>query len=78
VASTGWLGCGREKPAQRGAEHSIVLAAHGRGGLSRAALGSVAMEVLTTAATPLMVVPPAARIRMRRQASAALIPANYS
>jgi nucleotide-binding universal stress UspA family protein len=35
----------------------IVIASHGRGGLSRALMGSVATEVVTTAGVPVVVVP---------------------
>jgi nucleotide-binding universal stress UspA family protein len=48
----------------------IALASHGRGGLSRVVLGSVAMEVVTTAAIPIVVVPPRVRLPLRLRASA--------
>jgi nucleotide-binding universal stress UspA family protein len=48
----------------------IALASHGRGGLSRALLGSVAAQVLTTAAIPVVLIPPLAHVPAWRRADA--------
>lgn len=48
----------------------IALASHGRGGLSRALLGSVAAHVLRTAATPVLLIPPLADVPVWRRAPA--------
>ncbi len=42
----------------------IALASHGRGGLSRALLGSVATRLLTTVAVPVVLIPPLARVTL--------------
>jgi nucleotide-binding universal stress UspA family protein len=47
----------------------IAMASHGRGGLSRAVLGSVAADVVTSAGTPVVVIPPRTVIAVRRKAS---------
>jgi nucleotide-binding universal stress UspA family protein len=48
----------------------IALASHGRSGISRAVLGSVATDVLRAASLPVVVVPPGARTPDWPQASA--------
>ena len=47
-----------------------ALASHGRGGLSRAVLGSVAIDIVSRAAIPTVVVPPLARVPAWRRAPA--------
>jgi nucleotide-binding universal stress UspA family protein len=52
--------------------HLIVMSTHGRGGLTRAVMGSVATGVLQHATAPLLLVPAAARAAIRLSADPAL------
>jgi hypothetical protein len=71
VAVVGWSTVGTildVSPVGRVA--AIVLATHGRGGLRRVALGSVADKLVRAAEVPVLVVRPAGRTKSKQQTAA--------